>query len=582
VKALRYLISLPDTTSMDIVRQEAVLQMMAGSYPHMYLVSTTDLSGVNVARSDDALPKDYSDRSWFLEARNGASLTVQGLIGRTSGEPALVASMPIRDESGEIVGVGMIASDLTHVAYLVRVSRVEETGFSYIVDAQNRVVAHPDPAFSTELRDLSTYPPIVALRQRKRGLVNFTDEQGQRWRAYVDELDHGWGSVVQQQEEELLGARQEFWRTSGTVVTIGALMMLVLAWLTIRQALRPIGTLTDTATAIAAGDLTRIAPVTSADELGILARAFNSMTEQLRQLISGLEQRVAVRTTELDSANEQLERELAVRLHTEEQLRHYVTELEQSNKEIKQFVYVISHDLRAPLVNLTCFSGELREALEVIGPTMDAALPQMDVDQRLVMIEALHSDVPEALKFIDSSVTRMDHLINALLKLSRLGRHDLKPESIDMNALVQETLQTMAHQFDEYQAKVTVAPLPPVVADRTSMEQIIGNILDNAVKYLDPHRPGEIEITAERHGNETTFRIQDNARGIADSDMPKVFAPFRRAGKQDVPGEGMGLAYVQTLVRRHGGRIWCESEPGVGTILSFTISNDLEKGDNHV
>jgi signal transduction histidine kinase len=208
---------------------------------------------------------------------------------------------------------------------------------------------------------------------------------------------------------------------------------------------------------------------------------------------------------------------------------------------------------------------------------MDTVLPHLDEKQRRAVTMALQEDVPEALGFIDSSVTRMDNFINAVLKLSRLGRRELKLEPVDMEALVQATLETLAHQIEERQVKVTVGSLPEVVADRTSMEQIVGNLLNNAVLYLASDRPGEIEVTAELGDDETTFRVRDNGRGIAEEDMPKVFAPFRRAGKQDVPGEGMGLAYVQTLVRRHGGRIWCESEPRVGTTFSFTISNHFAK-----
>jgi signal transduction histidine kinase len=147
---------------------------------------------------------------------------------------------------------------------------------------------------------------------------------------------------------------------------------------------------------------------------------------------------------------------------------------------------------------------------------------------------------------------------------------------VDMEALVQVALEILAHQIEERQVKVSVGPLPEVVADRASTEQILGNLLGNAVKYLDPDRAGEIEITAERDHDETTFHIRDNGRGIAGEDMDKVFAPFRRAGKQDVPGEGMGLPYVQTLVRRHGGRIWCESQPGKGSTFYFTIPANVK------
>ena len=261
--------------------------------------------------------------------------------------------------------------------------------------------------------------------------------------------------------------------------------------------------------------------------------------------------------------------------------RRYTAELERSNEEVKQFAYIVSHDLRAPLVNMKGFASELRLALEDTRPILDAITPHLDQAQRQTLTHALHEDAPEALNFIESSVTHMDRFISALLKLSRLGRQELRLEPIDMNSLVQATMETLAHQIAEHQCQVHIGPLPQVVADRTSMEQIVGNILGNAVKYLSPDRPGRIEITAERSGNETIIHIRDNGRGIAAHDMDKVFTPFRRAGRQDVPGEGMGLAYVQAMVRRHGGHIWCQSELDVGTSFSFTIPewNEAQRPD---
>jgi PAS domain S-box-containing protein len=278
---------------------------------------------------------------------------------------------------------------------------------------------------------------------------------------------------------------------------------------------------------------------------------------------------------------EAVQRELAERKQAEEQLQHYSAELAQNNEELKRFSYTISHDLRTPLVNLKGFAGELASALEVVRSALHDILPQLDEEHRSAVTMALLADVPEALGFIDASVTRMDHYINALLKLSRLGRRELVLEQVDMETLTQATLETLAYQIEQRQARVTVGPLPEVVADRSSMEQIMSNLLNNAVIYLEPGRAGEIEISGERNAEETLFRVRDNGRGIAREDMDKVFAPFRRAGKQDVPGEGMGLAYVQTLVRRHGGCIWCESEPGLGTTFSFTLSHQLAQGDQY-
>jgi signal transduction histidine kinase len=267
----------------------------------------------------------------------------------------------------------------------------------------------------------------------------------------------------------------------------------------------------------------------------------------------------------LQEANDQLE--LRVKERT--------ADLQAANEELKTFAYIVSHDLRAPLVNIKGFAAELGYSLETVQTAAEAALSHLAPEQQQAVTLALQEDIPEALEFINASVSRMDSLISAILKLSRLGRRELCFEPVDMPALVQATLETLAHQIEQRQVKVTVGSLPPVVADKTSLEQIVGNILSNAVNYLEPGRPGEIELYGERNHHQTIFHIRDNGRGIAAADMNKIFDLFRRAGRQDVPGEGMGLAYVRALVRRHGGQIWCESELQVGTTFHFTISNHL-------
>jgi signal transduction histidine kinase len=269
--------------------------------------------------------------------------------------------------------------------------------------------------------------------------------------------------------------------------------------------------------------------------------------------------------------------------HNELELRvqERTAELVAANEEVKRFAYVVSHDLRAPLVNIMGFAAELRLRCDDIQDEMRLALPHLEEQQRVNITTALERDIPEALTFIDASVTRMDKLIQALLLLSRLGHRALHLELIDMGALVQEVLQALEHQIAQSQVRLSVGALPHVWADRTAMEQIFGNILSNAVNYLSSDRRGEIVVAAERHPTYTTFSVQDNGRGIAAEDIAKVFEPFRRVGKQDVPGEGMGLTYVQTLVRRHGGNIWCRSTLGVGTTFVFTIAHDLAQGETH-
>jgi PAS domain S-box-containing protein len=255
----------------------------------------------------------------------------------------------------------------------------------------------------------------------------------------------------------------------------------------------------------------------------------------------------------------------------EELSRRASAELIESNEEIKRFTYVVSHDLRAPLVNLKGFASELRIALNQIQRSVESALPHMNELERATLAAALDGDVPEALDFIETSASRMEHFIAALLKLSRLGRREYHPEPLDMDTLFRETLQTLAHEITTSNVQVHATPLPGIVADPTAIEQILDNLLHNAVIYRAPNRPAEIWVSAVEQEAETIFEVRDNGRGIRPEDMSKIFMPFRRGHNPDVPGEGLGLAYVQVQVRRHGGRIWCESEPGVGTTFRFTI-----------
>jgi GAF domain-containing protein/HAMP domain-containing protein len=296
---------LPDILGMQADEQRPVLQAVAKTHPYMYLVSTTDLSGLNLARNDDAKLADYSDREWFQNARSGAPITYQSLIGRTTNQPALVVSAPILNPSGSIVGVGMFAADLANLSEQTRVSAIGQTGYIYILDANDLVLAHPDPAYTTgELKNLGEYPPVAAMRQGQAGLIPFTDESGVRWRAYVSKLDNGWGIIAQQPEAELLAPVRQFQTTAGILIFIGSVLMFALVWFAIRRNLQPIGTLTSTVSAIAAGDLSRIAEVKSQDEIGVLASTFNKMTAQLRESFATLEQRVTERTQSLELAAE--------------------------------------------------------------------------------------------------------------------------------------------------------------------------------------------------------------------------------------------------------------------------------------
>lgn len=252
--------------------------------------------------------------------------------------------------------------------------------------------------------------------------------------------------------------------------------------------------------------------------------------------------------------------------------------IRQSNKELEEFTYIASHDLRSPLVNLKGFAGEIEHVLGMVTPYIHECLAKVPTPKAEDIRVAIDKEIPQALGFIKSSVLRMDKLTKAILDLSRYGRREMRMEIIDMDKLVHTCLETLRHQMAEKNISVKVEPLPSVMADSIAVEQIVGNILDNAVKYSEPSRPGMIEIGAASGASETTFHVRDNGRGISQADMKKVFEIFKRAGNNiQIPGEGMGMAYVQAMVRRLGGTIWCDSTAGEGTCFYFTIPHYIKK-----
>ena len=256
----------------------------------------------------------------------------------------------------------------------------------------------------------------------------------------------------------------------------------------------------------------------------------------------------------------------------EHKVRDRTFELTRANEEIQRFAYIVSHDLRAPLVNVMGYTAELEQAGRVIDKQMTAVETKAPKLIEQDALTAVRDDVPEAIGFIRASTEKMDRLINAILKLSREGRRNLVPEHLDMTVMVRNIADSVRHQTQSSGAEIAVEPLPPLESDRLSVEQIVGNLIDNAVKYLDPSRPGRIVVTGEEiAGGWILYRIADNGRGISERDHERIFELFRRAGKQDRPGEGLGLAFVRNSVRRLGGDITLESELGKGStfILKF-------------
>jgi signal transduction histidine kinase len=305
--------------------------------------------------------------------------------------------------------------------------------------------------------------------------------------------------------------------------------------------------------------------------LGAMTTERRSVSRALVKAHDELEARVVERTSALESANE----ELAV---ANEELQRQGRELSEKNDEMERFVYIVSHDLRTPLLTLQGFSDELARscvALEAALTERPAAAapiaPAAAAPIAPAALVLLRDEIPSALRFIRASANKFERLIDALLRLSRLGRMDHRPERVDVAALVQSTLDSLRQLIEQSGGRVHVGELPDAWADPTALGQVFSNLVANAIHYRNGDRPVVISIEGKVEGRLLHYSVSDNGVGIPEVAQERLFQVFQRFHPKLAEGEGMGLTIVKRAVERHGGKVWAESRESKGTTFHFSL-----------
>jgi PAS domain S-box-containing protein len=243
-------------------------------------------------------------------------------------------------------------------------------------------------------------------------------------------------------------------------------------------------------------------------------------------------------------------RDITEQRQAEDALKRYAVNLQQSNRDLEHFAYVASHDLQEPLRTMVSFSQLLKRRYG----------------------NQLGKDADEYIGFIVDAGTRMQAQIHDLLEYSRVSTRGQEMTRVESEAAFDEAVKNLQSKIRRSGAKITRDPLPPVLADVSQLRQVFQNLFSNAIKFSQVGTVPEIHVSVKSLGDQWQFSVQDNGIGIAPEFVDRIFVIFQRLHtRTEYPGTGIGLAICKKIIDRHGGEIWVESEPGVGSTFHFTI-----------
>lgn len=237
-----------------------------------------------------------------------------------------------------------------------------------------------------------------------------------------------------------------------------------------------------------------------------------------------------------------------------DRLQQLNEELARSNQDLEEFAYIASHDLQQPLTAISAITQLLTLKYQ---NSLDAR-----VDQYIARIR--------------EGVGRMQQLIQGLLTYARVGPGEQEFQPLNGDRVLRQVLANLQTAIDESEAFVIAEHLPNVIADEMQLTQLLQNLIGNAIKYRRPGIPPRIRIAVQSWGNEWCFSIQDNGIGIEPEYFGRIFQIFQRLhGKDEYAGTGIGLSICKRIVESHQGRIWLESQVGVGTVFYFTLPKEF-------
>ncbi len=502
------------------------------------------LSGLVKAQSDSAQAEHWAVHSQdvlrqttaILDPVLGESVALRGAVLENDTRFATPVTLWMDVDRRIDQLAELVADNPRQVARVVQLRQSVQAYRQWSDRMQDMLHAGRRPDVLERFRDLAQSDVLDRFRQQ---VVAFQSEERR-----LDMQRSNAADAARERQQMLVGA-----------AVFGSLLFVALAvWLFTRGVRGRLAVLSDNAGRLAGNEpLAPIAP--GGDEI---ARLDLTLHETSRRLLEA--ERIQARF------HADLARRAAELARINESLR-------QQTQENEMFIYSVSHDLRAPLVNLQGFSKELIRACDELRVAVRESSLSAEARQRIERV--VDEDIGEALHYLQTAVLRASHIIDALLRLSRVGRVEYRQQKVEVRDIVRRVIDAMQGSIRARGARISVDELPAVWGDATALEQVFANLIGNAVNYLDPSREGRIEIgtTQAPLGVHSLriFYVRDNGLGIPVVALPRLFNAFQRLHGNVVAGEGIGLALVRRVVERHGGRVWVESKEGVGTTFYLSL-----------
>ncbi|MBN1310942.1 MAG: sensor histidine kinase [Anaerolineae bacterium] len=549
--------------NLDQDEQQSILSELLSYqdvFDELVLLDSQGKEQTRVSRADITV-ESSGDRSeaeeFVIPLASGQTYYSPVRFDQATGEPLMTIAVPLIDvRSGVTDGVLISEIRIKKIWDLIANLQVSPGQSVYIVDAQDRVIAHRNP--SVVLRGTTfQLPGQNGIQPGLGGTIGEAAANTLPDRILVWLVKTAIGGDAVLAVNSIRFGAQEFnivaeqtlpealaLAITTVRITIGLVVaMLVIAAslgiVSVRQITVPIRSMASTAQAISDGDLSQQVQITSQDELGVLATAFNSMTAQLRGLIGNLEQQVAERTRDLEDAIVEAVKARAA--------------AEEANATKSRFLANMSHELRTPLNAILNFTEFVSEG--IYGP----------VNEKQV----------HALRQALASGSHLLSLINDVLDITKIeaGMMELFIEEVDFNAVLASTVSVGKGLVKDKPVRLIAEvedDLPKSFGDNRRLRQVFLNVVSNAAKFT---KQGSITLTASRQDGGIEVVIKDTGIGIAPEDYDKVFETFRQA-KHDLTGAfgtGLGMPISKHFVEMHGGRIWFESQPNQGTTFYIRL-----------